>query len=103
MFGFLAALLTYALLSFGGVLRHSWLTLAMLWALGVAVLLMVRFTRGRSLNIVWIALVMCCGLAMLLIAPKLGVGLLAAGWAYLSVDHGSSRVLRFFHFLFLAG
>jgi len=103
VFAFLAALLTYALLSFGGVLRQGWFTLEILWILGVAALLILRVARHRSLDAPLIGFLVYCGFILALVPAKLGVGLLAAGWAYRSARTADSRVLRFFHFLLLLG
>lgn len=103
MFVFLAALLTYALLSFGGVVRQSWFALELLWIAGVAALLVIRVARHRSLDRSLLGFLIFCGIVLALVPAKLGVGFLAAGWAYLSARAADSGVLRFFHFLLLLG
>jgi O-antigen ligase len=99
VFGFLAILLTFVLVTFGGVLRHTWLAVEIGWLLASGLLLTVRFVRRRSVDASLAAFVAVAGLIALLAQAKLGVGLMAAAWSYLAARNGETRIRRFFLFL----
>lgn len=99
MFTFLAVLLLYSLLSFGGVLPHSWLTVAVLWVAGVGGLLVVR----RPVQPAFLVLLAFGALLALLVEIKVAVGVFAAGWAWMAARGAEKPVLKFFHFLVLVG
>lgn len=102
MFAFLSAIITISLLSFGAVLKQTWLGLYMLWILGVAVVVALRLFRRRSLDppaLLFIILM----LFLSSLAPKLAVGMAAGAWAFLASKVDESRILRFFHFLLVLG
>jgi O-antigen ligase len=103
VFAVLAVLLTLVLVSFGGVLQHTWLAVDLLWLLSAGVLLTRRFARRRAIDPRLIGFIVISGLIMPFMQPKLAVGLMAAGWAYLAAGQGQRKILRFFHFLLVAG
>jgi O-antigen ligase len=103
VFGVLSTLLTFELISFGGVLPHTWLAVEIGWILASAFLLTVRFARRKSLDIALAGFVAVSGLIALFAEAKLGAGLMAAGWSYLAARNGQTKTRRFFLFLVWVG
>jgi O-antigen ligase len=103
MFSFLGILLTFVLVSFGGAQRHIWLAVEVVWLLAIAVMLVVRFVRRRSLDAPFTAFAVASGLIAVLMQPKLGVGLLCLGWACVAATNGEANTRRFFHYLLVVG
>jgi|SRR5579883_2201833 len=103
MFGVLAVSLVVELLSFGGVLRHTWLAVQIFWLISLFFVLVFRFIRARSLDTSVLLFTVVSACIVVIVPPKFGVGLMAAAWAYLASLNGESKVLRFFHFLVAVG
>jgi O-antigen ligase len=104
VFGVVSSLLVFLLLSFGGVLRHSWLTVEIAWILSAGLMLVYQFVKRRSVDSVLIAFIVSSGLIALTAQPKISVGLMCAGWAYVAASHSTpKKILRFFHFLLMVG
>jgi O-antigen ligase len=103
VFAVLAGLLAFVLQSFGGVLRHTWLAVEILWLFSAAVLLTHRFARRRTIDPTLLGFIVTSGLIIPFMQPKLAIGLMAGGWAYLAAGSGRRSILRFFKFLLLAG
>jgi len=104
VFGVLSALLVFVLLSFGGVLRHTWLTVEVAWILSTGVMLTYQFVRRKSIDKVLIAFVVSSSLLALTAQPKLSVGIMCAAWVYVASSRNKpENVLRFFRFLLVLG
>ena len=103
MFLVSGSLLIYALLSFGGVLPHTWHVLALLWILGSGGLLVRRIVGKLEVRFQPLPLLILTGLLGLFIDLKVTAGLFAAVWAWIAASGGDRRVLKFFHFLLLIG
>jgi O-antigen ligase len=103
VFGVLATLLAFELVSFGGVLRHTWLAVEIGWLLATAFFLVVRFLRRKSLDVPLVAFAIVSALIGLLVEPKLAVSLMAAAWSYLAARNGETSIRRFFLFLVWIG
>jgi O-antigen ligase len=101
MFSFLAASLVFGLLSFGAVLPHSALLLAIIWLIAFAVVATVSIARKRPGSEVLLILV--TPVLVLPLGPKLALGLFAGVWAYLATLWQRHNVLRFYRFLVLVG
>jgi O-antigen ligase len=104
VFAVLSALLAVALLSYGGVLNHAWLTLEILWVIALTVVLAFQFVGRRTIDRTLVSFIAASGLTLLLAQPKLAVGLMAVGWAYLATGRGNFRSIhKFFYFLLFVG
>src|SRR5579862_5037977 len=103
MFGILAALLAFALLSFGGVLRQTWLALEILSIASGGIMLAVRSLRRQPIDIPLLAFITLLGIMGFHADGKLLVGGMPAGWAYLASRAGEDKIRRFFHFVLLFG
>ena len=103
MFGVLATLLTSELVSFGGVLRHTWFAVEINWVLASGFVLTVRFVRQKSLDAALAIFIVVSGLIAFLVEAKLGVSLMAAAWSYLAARNGETKIRRFFVFLAWVG
>src|SRR5437867_1384132 len=101
MFVFLGASLLFALLSFGAVLSHSTLLLAIGWLIAFASIATLSIARKRPGSEVLLILVVAA-LAWPL-GPKLALSLFAGVWAYLATRQHRQRLLKFFRFLVLVG
>src|SRR5262249_51534294 len=104
MFTVLAVLLSYSLITFGGVLPNNWFFLTILWLIALAGSLILQACRIRHLKIPILISAVMALLLFQFTQAKLAVGLMAGVWAWASArtDNGS-RTLRFFHFLLLIG
>lgn len=103
MFAVLLGLLILVLLSFGGVLRHTFLAVEILWIASAGVMIVVRFLRGRTIARSMAVFTLASALISFLMAPKLAIGLMAAGWAYLSARRTTGKTLRFLNLLLWIG
>lgn len=103
MFAFLSILLVAVLASFGGVLRDTWLAIEILWVFGVGVLIASRIVRHSSIDRSSLVFVLFSVPVIALLQPKLGIGLMAGGWAYLAAKRNSARIKSFFIFLLFLG
>lgn len=103
MFGLLGVLLVFMLVSFGGVLRETWLAVEILWMVGIGVAIAFRFIRRRSIDRALLLFLAVSGIIAFLIQPKLAVGYIAAGWAYVSTKNGPEKTQRFLKFLMCVG
>lgn len=103
MFAVLAVILSLVLLSFGGVLRYTWIGVEILWLTGAAILLVFRFARRRTIDLPLILFIAASGLIIPFVQSKLAVGFMAAAWAYLAATGGAARTLRFLRFLLFLG
>lgn len=102
MFVYFAALLSYALLSFGAVLPHSWLAIAILWIAGFAAVIASRVLRGQPAAAE--AAAMAAGIAvLLLVGAKPSIAVFAGGWVWAASARGDGRVLRFLNILIAIG
>ena len=79
MFGLLSFLLTFALVSFGGVLKYTWLAIEIIWIVGIGALLAIDFVRRRAFDPPLIAFFVVSGLIAIFAAPRLAIGLFAGG------------------------
>ena len=106
MFVFLSAVLLLALLSFGGVDRHSWLTLSLLFSLGFAFWTLdeVRrsFTPGHRTEIRFAVAASLLLLLAVFADPKLALGPMAGVCAWMAVRRGEP-VIRFLQFVLAIG
>jgi len=102
VFVYFSVLLTFALLSFGAVLPHSWTALFIAWVAGFAGLILIRAIRGSSVDLRFLVLVVI----LMALSPVLGlryaVGLSAAIWAW-HASTTNSAILRLFRFLLVLG
>ena len=103
MFSFLSVLLLFSLLSFGGVLPHSWKAIAILWTLGVAGLLIFRYLKHVPIDVRFVVFLILTWALAILSDSNVVVGALAGGWAWMAAHNNEQRVLRFLHFLILVG
>lgn len=99
MFFYLSFLFVYSLLTFGAVLPHSWLTLAILWIVGVIGLCLLRRRLGPSL----IGVLLLGAILAAFVDIKLAVGIFTAGWAWLAACQVEQGVLRFYRVLIIVG
>ena len=104
MFGFLGILLTYALLSFGGVLPHNALALNLALGVGIVGLAGLRAFRGEAIDTRVLG-VLILGVALSVgSGPRIGVPLFAGAWAFYAIGGSEVRErIRFLHFLLFIG
>src|SRR2546426_12654598 len=100
MFTLLAALLCYALLTFGAVLPNSWLSISIIWLIsfiGLVVHIMMRDQKAPASLLLVIALAI---FILGFVQPKLAIGFAAGLWAWAAASRNDQRqTLRFFHLL----
>ena len=104
MFAVASVLLIFALISFGAVLKHTWLAIELIWILSAGFVLTQHFLRRRSIDADLLVLTVSSGLIGFFAQPRLAVGLMATGWAYVAARRTTaSNILRFLRFLLLLG
>jgi putative inorganic carbon (hco3(-)) transporter len=103
VFAVLSVLLSVVLLSFGGVLSYTWLTVEIAWVFGAGLVLALTLVRQRSLSTPIVTFILASALIQIVLVPKLAIGFMAAAWAYLASRGGEAKVVRFFNFLVFAG
>ena len=103
MFGFISAVLVYALITFGGVLRHTWLALEAAWLIGFTILIILKCLKGEPLRLSLIVAFAISAVLSLRTEPNLGLGVLAAAWTYHACRDTSSKVQQFLHVLLFIG
>src|SRR5688572_13488658 len=102
MFGLLAVLLCYALLTFGAVLPYSWYLLSGLLLLAFTVYIVLQVFRTRKIEVVHLVLFALASLLLAFTTPKLAIGPLAGICAW-SASRTNAKVIRFLHFLVFIG
>jgi putative inorganic carbon (HCO3(-)) transporter len=102
MFHYLAALLVYALLTFGAVQPPQWILLTTLLLLGLALVAAVRISKGASATPELVALAIG-GAIVLFLGPKPASAILAGGWAWAASGRGLKPVMKFLNVLIVVG
>jgi O-antigen ligase len=90
-------------MSFGGVLRYTWIAVEISWLVSACVLLVFRFARRRVVDRPLIVFIVASGLIIAFVESKLAVGFMAAAWAYLAASRDTHKTIRFLRFLLVAG
>jgi hypothetical protein len=104
VFALISVVLTFALVSFGAVLKHTWLAIELIWILGAGVILVSDFVRRHTVDFGVLAFTVSTGLIAFFSQPRLSVGLIAAGWAYFAARRATpQKILRFLRFLLILG
>src|SRR5262249_46410575 len=103
MFAFLSAVLVYALITFGGVLRHTWLAVEAAWLIGFTAVIIFKCIKGKPLPLSLIIAFAISAVLSLRTEPNLGLGILAGAWTYHACRDASSKVQRFLHILLFIG
>ena len=103
MFAALALILVLELVTFGGVLRQTWLSVLLLWTAACGVLLLVRIARDKPLDYRFILGVLAVTALTIVTGPKYAIALFAAVWTWHAAKSSPDGVLRFFHVLILIG
>ena len=103
MFGFLAVLLAYCLLFFGGVRPFDTLILGIAAVLGLGAFLAWEVLYGRAVRILFLALQVTCVPVMFYLGVKPALGLFAGIWSWEAARRSEKSVLRFFNLLFFIG
>jgi len=104
MFGLLALFLSYALLTFGGVLPNSWFLLGLFCLSGTAACCLFHIFRHKKLDISLSVLFVVATLMFAFAPAKLGVGLVAGVWAWAAArNNNDARIIRFLHVLLFVG
>ena len=103
MFAFLAGLIAYSLLFFGGVRSFDTLILGMAVVIGLATFLAREILRRRPIPLLFILLQIPWLSMMFYLGVKPALALFAAVWSWEAARRDEKSVLRFFNFLFVIG
>src|SRR2546425_142583 len=103
MFAVLALILVLELVTFGGVLRQTWLSVLLLWTAGCGVFLLVRITRDKPLDYRFVLGAVAVIALTIVTGPKYATALFAAVWAWYAAKSAPGGVLTFFHVLLVIG
>jgi putative inorganic carbon (hco3(-)) transporter len=104
MFGVLAFLIFYSLITFGAVQSNSWNLLAIFWLVAIAGCFAIQTIRRRTLDISFITLFVLAALTFFFLPAKLAAGLISAAWAWTAARNNTTeRTIRFMHILLTIG
>jgi O-antigen ligase len=104
MFGFLALLLCYSLLTFGAVQPTNWFVLSVLWVGGACLIFIIQIVRYRSVDASFFVLSIASTFVFWAMLPKQAIGFIAVAWAWTAARNADNRRIgRFLHFLLVIG
>jgi O-antigen ligase len=104
MFGILAILLGYSLLTFGAVLPANWFLLGIFWLIAIAITFAVHAFRRPSLDVSLLLPFTFAAVLFAFLPVKLGVGVIALAWAYAAARNSDvAGGVRFFRVLVFIG
>src|SRR5437016_5730250 len=103
MFIILAAILIFELLSFGGVLPHTWFATAVLWTVAAALCLIQQAIEGKRFDTALLTGSIAIAALGWFTGAKFAVGLFAGLWAWRAANRNPRNVPKFLHAMILIG